>query len=43
MTFMCQYFSKTGDQCSQAMKQSAKEAFENNLHHHDSMKAITRA
>ena len=40
---MCQYFSKTEDQCSQAMKQAAKEAFENNMHHHDTMKTIVRA
>ena len=32
VTYMCQYFSKTEDQCSQAMKQAAKEAFENNMH-----------
>ena len=29
---MCQYFSKTEDQCSQAMKQASKEAFENNIY-----------
>ena len=41
---MCQYFSKTEDQCSQAMKQAAmKEALQNNIYHHDSMKAIARA
>ena len=40
---MCQYFSKTKDQCSQAMKQAAKEAFENNMHHHDTMKTIAKA
>ena len=40
---MCQYFSKTEDQCSQAMKQVAKEAFENNMHHHDTMKTIAKA
>ena len=34
---MCQYFSKTQDQCSQAMKQAAKEALEDNMHHHDTM------
>ena len=32
VTYMFQYFSKTEDQCSQAMKQAAKEAFENNIH-----------
>ena len=40
---MCQYFPKTEDQCSQAMKQAAKEAFENNMHHHDAMKTIAKA
>ena len=43
VTYMCQYFSKTDDQCSRAMKQAAKEAFENNMHHHDTMKTIARA
>ena len=43
VTYMCQYFSKTEDQCSQAMKQAAKEAFENNMHHHDTMKTIAKA
>ena len=37
---MCQYFSKTEDQYAKAMKQPAKEAFENNMHHQDTMKAI---
>ena len=32
---MCQCFSKTEDQCLQALKQAAKEAYENNMYHHD--------
>ena len=40
---MFQHFSKTENQCSQAMKQAAKEAFENNMHHHDTMKTIAKA
>ena len=40
---MCQYFSKTEDQFSQTMKQAAKEALENNIHHHDTMKTIAKA
>ena len=32
---MCQYFS--------AMKQVAKEAFDNNMHHNDTMKIIPKA
>ena len=43
VTYMCQYFSKTKDQCSETIKYAAKEAFENNIHHHDTMKTITRA
>ena len=43
MTFMCQCFSKTEDQCLQALKQAAKEAYENNMQHHDTMKTITKA
>ena len=43
VAYMCQYFSKTEDQCSQTMKQTAKEAFENNMHHHDTMKTIAKA
>ena len=40
---MCQYFSKNEDQCSQAIKNEAKKAFENNTHHHDTMKKIAKA
>ena len=36
--YMCKYFSKTEDQYSQAMKQAAKEAFENNMYHHKNIK-----
>ena len=43
VTSMCQYFSKTEDQCSQAMRQAVKEAYENNMHHHDTMKTIAKA
>ena len=43
MTYMCQYFSKTEDRCSQAIKQAAKDAFENKMHHHDTMKIIPKA
>ena len=31
VTYMCQYFSKTEDRYSHAMKQAVKEAFENNI------------
>ena len=43
VTYMYQCFSKTEDQCSQVMKQAAKEAFEKNMHHHDTMKTIAKA
>ena len=43
VTYMCQYFSKTEDQCSQAMKQAAKEDFENNMYHPDTIKTIVNA
>ena len=43
VTYISQYFSKTEDQCSQAMKQAAKEAHENNIYHHDTMKTISKA
>ena len=42
VTYMCQYFSKSQDRCSQAMKQAAKEAFENNTYHHNTMKTIAK-
>ena len=40
---MCQFFSKTDNQCSAAMKQATNEVFENNMHHPDTMKTIARA
>ena len=45
VTYMCQYFSKTEDYCSQAMKKqpTTKEAFENNMNHHETMKIIAKA
>ena len=38
-----QYFSKTEDRYLQAIKSAAKEAFENNMHHHETMKRIVKA
>ena len=35
---MCKYLSKNEDQYSQAMKQEAKEDFENNMYHHKNIK-----
>ena len=40
---MCQCFSKIEDLCSQAMKQAAKEVFENKMHYHGTMKTVARA
>ena len=42
VTCICQYFSKTEDQCSQAMKEAAKKAFKNDMHHHDTIKIIAK-
>ena len=43
VTYMCQYLSKTEDPCSKEMKQAAKEVFESNMHHNDTMKTIAKA
>ena len=43
VTYMCQCFSKIKDQSSQAMKEAAKEAFENNMYHNDNLTAIARS
>ena len=43
VTYMCQHFSKIERGCSQAMKQSDKETFENNMHDHDTLKSIAKA
>ena len=43
VTLMYQYLYKTGDQCSQVMKKTFKEVFENNMHHYDTIKAMTKA
>ena len=40
---MCQYSSKTEDQYTKAMKLAAKEAFENNMNHQDTMNTIRTA
>ena len=40
---MCPYFSKIEGQCSQAMKHAAKETFEKNMHHHDTMKTFAKS
>ena len=41
--YMYLYFSKIEDKCSQAMKEAAKKAFENNPYHYELMKTISRA
>ena len=43
VTYMCSYFSKSEDQCPAAMKQSAKEALNNELGCFDTMKNILQA
>ena len=42
VTYICEYFSKTEDHCSQAMKKAAGETFENNMHHRVTMKTIAK-
>ena len=43
VTYMCSYFSKSEDECSLAMRQAAKEAFENDLSNYKTMQGIVRA
>ena len=43
MTYKCQYFSENEDRCSQFIKKAAKEAFGNNMHHHNTKKTIAKA
>ena len=43
VTYMCSYFSKSEDQCSQAMKETVKESFANNMHHYETMITILQA
>ena len=43
VTYKRQYFSKTEDQCLHSMKQAEKEAHENKMHHHGTMKKIAKA
>ena len=40
---MCQYFSRTKDQCSQAMKEEVKKEQQNNMCHHETMKTMVKA
>ena len=42
-TYMCQLFSKTENRCLHDIDQGAKEASENNMHHHATMKIIAAA
>ena len=41
MTYMRQCFTKTEDQCS-SQEKAPKEAFENNIHHYDTMRIISK-
>ena len=43
VTYMCSYFSKYKHECSFAMTQAAKEAFENNLSNYKTMRGIVLA
>ena len=41
--YMCSYFAKSEDQCSEAMKEAAKLAIENKLDNSQAMKMVLRA
>ena len=43
MKYMFRYFSKTEDQCSQAMKKAGKETLENNMHKYEIKEIIAKA
>lgn len=43
VTYMRSYFSKSEDQCSEAMSDTANEAFKNSQHHYKTMITISRA
>ena len=43
VAYMSQYFSKSEDQYLQAMKRAAKEAFKNNMYHHETMYTNAKA
>ena len=43
ITYMCQFSSKSEDQCSKEIKQAVKKDFQNNMHHHDTMKTIAKS
>ena len=43
VTYMISYFSKTKDQCFQAMKVAAKGAFKQNFDHFEAIKSIIKA
>ena len=43
VSYMCTYLSKIKDECSNAMSQAVKEAWENKSNNYDQMKLIARA
>ena len=43
ITYMCAYLSKTEDECSRAMNQAAKKAYENNLDIYQQMRSVANA
>ena len=40
---MCDYLSKSENECSVAMKQAVRDAFEKELNSHEQMKSVTNA
>ena len=43
ITYMCSYLSKQEDECSQAMKQAVREAYESKLDSYQQMKTVAHA
>ena len=43
VAYMCSYLSKSEDECSQAMSQAVKEAFEHNLDNYQQMKSVAHS
>ena len=41
--YICAYLSKSGDECTQAMSQAVKDAFEKDLDNYEQMKSVAYA
>ena len=43
VTYMCEYLSKTENECSQAMSEAVKESLEANFSNYEQMRSIAQA